>query len=80
MHDHTRSSDDETLLRRFDYHHLSEGPERDLAATYAMVADLMAEALPVSPHVTRSLRALLDARHELGAAARTAEPPVRPPT
>ncbi|MDQ1103531.1 hypothetical protein QE364_001459 [Nocardioides zeae] len=67
MHDQIRPSHDETLLRRFDYHHLSEGPERDLAASYAMVADLMAETLPVSPHVTRCLSALLDARRELGA-------------
>ena len=70
MHDHTRSAHDETLLGRFDYHHLSDGPERDLAATYAMVADLMAETLPVSPHVTRSLSALLDARHEAAPTAR----------
>ncbi len=70
MQDHLRPSHDEMLLRRFDYHDLSEGPERDLAATYARVADLMAETLPSSPHVTRSLRALLAARRELGAAAR----------
>ena len=67
MHDRIRPSDDEMLLRRFDYHHLS-GPERDLAVTYARVADLMAETLPSSPHVTRSLRALLHARREVGAA------------
>lgn len=68
MQNQTRPSHDELLLRRFDYHHLSEGPERDLAVTYARVADLMAETLPSSPHVTRSLRALLDARREVGAA------------